>query len=97
MTTRHTPGPWTAYGRQVSGSHGEYPLGIMVADCNVTPERGEVECKSNARLIAAAPELLEAAKDMLEYFDMAYGEHGENNSPAVIALHEAISKAEGGE
>jgi len=41
------------------------PNGDCVAD--VWPGHGEMPVEANARLIAAAPELLEAAKDTLEF------------------------------
>ena len=49
MTQKHTPGPWSAlrYAGEISGPDGE-----MIAP--------RVFGSANARLIAAAPELLEA-------------------------------------
>ena len=59
---KHTQGPWQAIGTMVRG---RYALGEnnrpggLIADCGgyYTPETS-----ANARLIAAAPELLEALK-----------------------------------
>lgn len=62
MAKEHTPGPWTTEGRYIL--YGEKN------DWLATVERfhGEYEAESqaNARLIAAAPELLEALKGILE-------------------------------
>ena len=59
----HTPGPWhseSAFGDQTV----EGPDGFMVADCAVMGLQdgapSEEQCEANARLIAAAPALLEA-------------------------------------
>jgi len=58
MSEKHTPGPWHAVSDTVyAGSHGQR----IVADCDVgSASRHERE--ANARLSAAAPALLEAAK-----------------------------------
>lgn len=57
-TAKHTPGPWrVAYSKF---SIVETPDGAKVAECkNLT---GLVNLQANARLIAAAPELLEALR-----------------------------------
>lgn len=66
----HTPAPWTQWG-DVIGSLGHHVIAQMVAP---TERTGDIqplslidpkfdEQMANARLIAAAPELLEALKD----------------------------------
>jgi hypothetical protein len=57
MNTQHTPGPWHTAGEQ----------GVQIRSekhqiAKVWAMRGN-EWKANARLIAAAPEMLEALKD----------------------------------
>lgn len=103
--SKHTPGPWSVNGldqphdkdrtvcfRTKAGNpfyvacvYGE---GVLVSP---SPER-----LANARLIAAAPDLLEACKAALEKIcgngqDGNYGEHQENPLPSK--LRAAISKA----
>ena len=71
-------------------------------------DRPEAECKANARLIAAAPELLDALKAMLALFDKNHAlsrfDWGEsslraedirelNELPGLA--HRAVAKAEG--
>jgi hypothetical protein len=70
MSTTHTPAPWRVEGRKVHGantghiishginSHGDGPNGY-VCDTDGTTD-------ADARLIAAAPELLEALEYLLE-------------------------------
>jgi len=61
MTSKHTPGPWTveiSEGELVVGQPG--PDGSIVYVERYYPE--DPEHRANARLIAAAPELLEALK-----------------------------------
>lgn len=63
----HTPGRWSfghigTDGLWVGPSHDQKPVAIVPHDC----DQARDESRANARLIAAAPELLEAADDMLE-------------------------------
>lgn len=73
MTNNHTPGPWECF--HAKNEHGEETMGIRGGTCFIAtmdtmaigdgpyrmPESGE----ANARLIAAAPELLDALREML--------------------------------
>lgn len=90
MKTQHTPGPWTAHGTVVNqeGERFEYP----VATTGISPVPTE-EAFANARLIAAAPELLAACQRALtvlcEYDFDPYTDAGD-------ILRAAIAKAAGG-
>ena len=57
MTTSHTPGPWTLAPNCVYGIHVFGPDGGVIAQIQ---GRDEPQHQANARLIAAAPEMLEA-------------------------------------
>lgn len=94
--SRHTPGPW-----QVSRNNaGAIPLHFQPPEvigrngqCCVASQMGNgPEAEANARLIAAAPELLAACEAMLDKFqhDTLEGEAGWD---AVCAAREAIAKA----
>jgi len=95
-TTQHTPGPWktviSASTRAVTTSN-EAPKQATIcrlfSEC-VAFEPGEFE--ANARLIAAAPCLLSALKDMLS---SANAGDLDSLANASEAAQEAISKAEG--
>ena len=84
---KHTPGPWEPIGNLVRTQFGlgnPDMRGLLVAECpGHTPESN-----ANARLIAAAPELLEALQDALKagVIDM-------NGEPD--AARAAIAKATG--
>lgn len=82
--SKHTPGPWKV------DSHGEAVLGrdgTMVADCCIMSSRRQTPmCRANATLIAAAPDLLEACKNMLWH---------EDKYAARKQAEAAIAKAEG--
>ena len=108
----HTPGPWKADGYQVrqGGQQGTR----MVADVCYTgphhtpPEEYPKSCRiadeANARLIAAAPELLEAlinlvkAEDEGEQDMVDIGIEPETHDhPVIAAARAAITKATGKE
>lgn len=61
MNTKHTPGPWDvdSHGNIVQGP-GRYKIAITSATSIADRSDG-----ADARLIAAAPELLEALKDLV--------------------------------
>lgn len=109
MSSKHTPGPWRVeagttlvWGECLIAEDGSIEnLGIPVADaCNTPRSWGRIilddEKEANARLIAAAPELLAAlkwavAKLNCEPFEWA-DEDDANAHEAAIA---AIAKAKG--
>lgn len=79
---KHTPGPW--YDAKVSGGQG-----LIIAEATGANVAVAYD-KCDAPLIAAAPELLEAAKSALVHLDD--GHHVEEYEN----LKAAILKAEGG-
>ena len=87
--TKHTPGPWR-YSDQGVGPRGK-SLGIIVCTAKGLPmffmPRGKEELVANARLVAAAPELLEALKEVVAISD--------RKTDAWDRAHAAIVKAEG--
>ena len=107
--TQHTSGPWKIGARRttktvywnVYGKH-ESQLGVhlnwKVAQCGQNEEG-----KANARLIAAAPGLLEACRALVDYADNV-NQDGEPSEEEVQAFEDvynkciqAVSKAEGAE
>ncbi len=80
----HTPGPWTAWDRGI-GWEVHDPKGWPV-----NSEHKDTFKEADARLIAAAPELLTASKWVVEAYedDWRLGE-------AMGALRAAIAKATG--
>ena len=61
MSAQHTPAPWEAKGDWVYARNGMTPI----ADCDVGA-RARKEREADARLIAAAPVLLAALKDVTD-------------------------------
>lgn len=97
--SKHTPGPWampdSGKGRiSKVGANGGWDGLIATADCG-DYARSKSEGLANARLIAAAPELLEACQALIAYCD--------KNPPmgdslwSVQQMRAAIAKATGGE
>ena len=91
---KHTPGPWEACGKAV---HAETGREIVFGSHN-TRSGSDEEQRANARLIAAAPELLEACREVAEWLDLL-----KQNYPDMAGLirgcrkaRAAIAKAEGG-
>lgn len=58
----HTPGPWTLNGRTVLG---ECFTGELRSICDSVRGGDPTQANANARLIAAAPELLEALEQII--------------------------------
>jgi hypothetical protein len=88
---KHTPGPWKVY---VESKHHAYihafREGLEFSIGEIYETAVPKELKSNARLIAAAPELLGACKALLAVDD-------ELEYPTIVAqARAAIAKAEGG-
>lgn len=65
-TTKHAPGPWTSQGLAIVASDRSF-VGRLYPWC-ADPQ--DAECaKANARLISAAPELLEALEMAVQHYD----------------------------
>ena len=90
-TAQHTPGPW----RATQGQLGSIVLvgvnGRAVAKIFRDGNRDDFE--ANARLIAAAPELLEAAQELLLYVGAAgaLGREAATRAHATIAQAQEVS------
>lgn len=94
----HTPGPW----RDVSDT-GDHPLGASLVmtsgrgftgidstsiDCGISGQT-LAECRANARLVAAAPDLLAALEDLVRAVESGAMDPGLQ----IDAAQRAISKA----
>lgn len=105
MTTNHTPGPWvrdtaSGFGCDVRAENGRKVAATWGIN-NGDPYRPayRAECDANARLIAAAPELLEVLEDLTSHMTcfLALNQHepgGEFEQWAERALA-AVAKARG--
>jgi len=91
-TAKHTPGPWVKRWQGGEWLIGHRSRDGLVAAC--PPVHPVDDAEANARLIAVAPELLEAAKVLMTYLLGAI-EHDADN--LIGQLQAAIAKAEGRE
>lgn len=107
--TEHTPGPWEAHHQKMDSIDYEWSLqtpthAFLMFD--FSPTLAPDECNANARLIAAAPELLDALRELVELQIYATGwENGvESNgiqeadywhANCMESAKAAIAKAEG--
>lgn len=99
----HTPGPWENEDGEIT-ARGAVVANVYQADdfpCLDDADRpaAEEECKANARLIAAAPDLLEACRSALVPVKEAWAKQMEGNDlwPVFEALRAAVARAEGEE
>jgi hypothetical protein len=90
---KHTPGPWVVDGKQAWVTQGTRDLPIA-ALLWPTSLRSEDETMANARLIAAAPELLEALIDLRRQVHEACARDGEGDFETGRAAA-SIAKATG--
>jgi len=92
MTSKHTPGPWSIDGEGTNAMVRGADLTIVAVRHRLTGQTHE----ANARLIAAAPELLEALEDLVYLAEAAMREVGEYDIEAELAdARAAIAKARG--
>ncbi len=82
--TKHTEGPWLVCGNQ---RNGHYDFVLPLAD--------DRDFQANARLISAAPELLEACKNALNWIMWNDTQGFRGYEDLKIELKRAINKAEG--
>ena len=104
MTTKHTPAPWNT--TWSDDEPHRYVLGrgdMLIADCyaDTAEDFGlpdPEEYQANAKLIAAAPELLDALQKIQTWWLTTPGfAEGEDDMPAEVfdAMRHAITKATG--
>lgn len=95
--TKHTPGPWhidlmdsavTDSWYTINGGNFGGIATLDIPDKTDYPEAWAFN-EANARLIAAAPEMLEALKNLVDVYGDCFGK------PDIERAEDAINKAEG--
>jgi len=97
MSARHTPGPWVVSDDGlVTGRDGRVRFAgtpsIDIFDASEWPSELATEAQANARLIAAAPDLLAALKEL---YGHAYGAGIPSMRQPMLNARAAIARAEG--
>lgn len=99
MNTKHTPGPWLYEGHPNALIIWSDEKSRSTEICHITPH-GDLHNsvgEANARLIAAAPELLEACLFVMKYHNMHLDKADGNELPFQLSdvVKAAIAKAQG--
>ena len=91
--TKHTPRPWLVEGRTVYALNddGYNRFSALVQDAHTPGD----ELEANARLMAAAPELLKACEEALDDLVDEDGVYFSGDESLVKQLRAAIAKALG--
>lgn len=94
---KHTPGPWRLHRHHKPISNQwifqvvtDEEYGEIVAGTCTNPQRPEEVREANAHLISAAPDLLEALSEVVEWLEL-----GDHAGPMHSKARTAISKARG--
>ena len=91
-----TPGPWVAMGKAVDTESDNPTREILWGGHNTRSASGE-EKKANARLIAAAPELLEQCREFEKCLTHLINSGDSGADLERDKLREVLAKVEGGE
>lgn len=92
--SKHTPGPWKSFQRL---SQDGLPEIVVTAEngCPIAVVSNHAEFKANTRLIAAAPELLEALKVCAALINIQNGNLHQDVNAILDVTKAAVAKAEG--
>jgi hypothetical protein len=103
MTTQYTPGPWSIdWDARAAG----YPINAAQPKrigtnriCSTRPvdrsTESYTEAEANARLIAAAPDLLAALQWCVKCWETGAWQNEDGESPDISQVESAIAKATG--
>jgi hypothetical protein len=98
MNTNHTPGPWEW---DAEPGHGVWVNAEDIGICRLDFDSAltDAQYKANARLIAAAPDLLAALDELLRFAEplgtITAMDGQEIALPCIVRAREAIAKATG--
>lgn len=97
--SKHTPGPWVYKRENGSPTTGQHMIaGAIPGYLAEVRDCGSGDVEANARLIAAAPELLVALEHIKEYWNRDQNEQAMSDAlwHIIETADDAIAKATGG-
>lgn len=95
MTTKYTPGPWDYVRENGSPTTGQHMIkGAVPGYLAEVRDCGSGDVSANARLIAAAPDLLDALAAALNLIDLVVPFEGDVTRKARAALAKATGEKE---
>lgn len=96
MTTKHTPGPWKLCFSRWANAPAEVFKGTqLIASVEQDESPDSPALAANARLIAAAPDLLHAIRELLGCTELNLEEIDDTTAEAIEIAQKALAKAEG--
>lgn len=93
-TVKHTPGPWNVSGSHIVSVKTGVQLAEVFSPCGYDPKNQKEA--ANARLIAAAPDLLAALEQCLVIVDAHRRISGGDGDMAAMNARAALARAKGG-
>lgn len=93
--TKHTPGPWEIWTDDDGKSYSVVSLSMTTKNtiCYIYGNRAQARKKIDARLIAAAPDLVEAVRNALSFYDGLDRLHDDGEALILDRLQAALSRA----
>jgi hypothetical protein len=91
MKTEHTPGPWEAFGPVKFTVYGGDPK-RRIAVIDYTQGQPTEQHDADARLIAAAPELLDALRDLTARCDGEEGVRADGSNIQTMRAHALLAR-----
>lgn len=89
MTSKHTSGPWIKNGNRIENEDGALIAGVFDGTFSYDEDREKL--RANGNLITAAPDLLEALRDVMTHVENGFIPDGES----MYHARDAIAKATG--
>jgi len=91
---KHTAGPWRTFnGTDVYPDDGDTAAMKHIADCSMAGSIGGDEQNANARLIAAAPDLLDALQHLSDVYEHIWVQLSDGEMAIVKGAWEVAERA----
>ena len=84
---KHTPGPWMEWNDDIKAKNGSLICNVYASEQDVGKSNGRGESDYNARLIAAAPELLDALNALVHEILIITDQTDQGRLDAIERLH----------